>query len=164
MPAPWSTKTKSKPATLCLQARVSIAIFAKINSLYVLTYKRNDSLQVSTGPSIAFELCRVTRTESEHKNLLISCHVTRLMAALLDKTLCDDSLSSSFRKSAILGPAPIDGLSWTTAKSVRSSLWSSKVDAEFRTFIYFWKWSTLVRVSDKTTLKYTWIVFVRNHL
>ena len=38
------------------------------------------SLQVSTVPSIAFELRRVTRTESEHKNLLLSCYVTRLMA------------------------------------------------------------------------------------
>ena len=51
------------------------------------------------------------------------------MAALQDKTLSDDSPSSSFKKH-ILGPALIDGLSWTTAESVRSSLWSSKVDAE----------------------------------
>ena len=36
MPAPWSTKTKSKPANVILQAWVSIAIFcaAKANSLY----------------------------------------------------------------------------------------------------------------------------------
>ena len=51
-----------------------------------MIYKRNDSLRASTGPGIAFELYRVTRTESEHKNLLLSCHVTRLMAALQDKT------------------------------------------------------------------------------
>ena len=75
-----------------------------------MTHERNDSLRVSTGPSIAFELRRVTRTESEHKNLLISCHVTRLKAALQDKTLSDDSPSSMFRISAILGPALIDGL------------------------------------------------------
>ena len=58
-----------------------------------MIYKRNDSLRVSTVPSIAFELYRVTRTESEHKNLLLSCHVTRLMAALQDKVLFDDSPS-----------------------------------------------------------------------
>ena len=55
-----------------------------------MIYKRNDSLRASTGPGIAFELYRDTRTESEHKNLLLSCHVTRLMAALQDKTLSDD--------------------------------------------------------------------------
>ena len=44
-------------------------VFAKVNSLYVMIYKRNDSLRASTGPGIAFELYRVTRTESEHKNL-----------------------------------------------------------------------------------------------
>ena len=110
MHAPWSTKTKSKPAIVCLQVRVSFAIscvnFAKVNSFYVMTYKRNDSLRVSTGPGgIAFELCRVIPTGSEHKNLLLSYHVTRLMAALQDKTMSDDSPSLSFR------PAPIDGLS-----------------------------------------------------
>ena len=52
----------------------------------IMIYERNYSLQVSTGPNKAFELCWVTRTESEHKNLL-SCHVTCLMAALQDKTL-----------------------------------------------------------------------------
>ena len=76
-----------------------------------MTYKPNDSLRVFTGPGIAFELCRVIRTESEHKNLLLSCHVTHLMAALQDKTLSDNSPSRCFRKSAIPGPAPIDGLS-----------------------------------------------------
>ena len=138
MPALRTIETKSKPATVSLQVRVSIAIFCisfcqgkqpVCNDIHVLWTK----LQVSTGPGIAFELRRVTLTESEHKTLLISCHMTRLMAALQDKTLSDDSLSSSFRKSAILGPAPIDGLSWTTAKSVRSSLWSLKVDAEIWT-------------------------------
>ena len=34
-----------------------------------MIYKRNDSLRASTGPDIAFELYRVTRTESEHKKL-----------------------------------------------------------------------------------------------
>ena len=76
-----------------------------------MTHERNDSLRVSTWPSVAFELHQVTQTESEHKNLLIRCHVTRLKAALLEKTLSDDSPSSTFRKSAILGHAPIDGLS-----------------------------------------------------
>ena len=51
-----------------------------------MTHERNDSLQVFTGPSIEFELCRVTQTENEHKNLLISCHVTRLKVALQDST------------------------------------------------------------------------------
>ena len=35
-----------------------------------------------------------------------------------------------FQKSTTLGPIPIDGLAWMTAKSVRLSLWSSKTDAE----------------------------------
>ena len=89
---------------------ISASVFAKANSLYEMTHKRNHSLQVSTGPSIAFELHRVTRTESKYKNVLISCHVTRLKAALQDKILSDNSPSSSFQKSAILGPAPINGL------------------------------------------------------
>ena len=60
--------------------------------MYVMTYKQNDSLvRVSTGPNIAFELCRVTQTESEHKNLLLSCHVTRSMAALRNKALSANS-------------------------------------------------------------------------
>ena len=67
--------------------------------------ERNDSLPVSTGPSVTFQLHRVTQTESEHKNLLSNHHVTPLMAALQDKTLSDDSPSSSFQKSATLGPA-----------------------------------------------------------
>ena len=50
----------------------SASVFAEANSLYVMIYKRNDSLQVSTGPSIVFELRRVTRTEREHKNLLLT--------------------------------------------------------------------------------------------
>ena len=58
-----------------------------------------------------------------------------MTAALQDKTLSDDSPSSSFRKSAILGPAPIDRLLWTV-RSVRSSVWSSKVDAETLDFAY----------------------------
>ena len=37
------------------------------------------------------------------------------MVALRGKTLPDDSPSSSFQKSAILGPAAIDGLLGTTA-------------------------------------------------
>ena len=37
------------------------------------------------------------------------------------------------RYTAILGSAPIEGLSWTTAKSVGSSCWSSKVNAEILT-------------------------------
>ena len=57
-----------------------MSVFAKVNSFYVMTYKRNNSLRVSTGPGIAFEPCQVIRTESEHKNLLLSCHVTCLMA------------------------------------------------------------------------------------
>ena len=98
MPAPLTTKMKSKPTctVVSLQARVhvSIAIFCvKVNSLYEMTHKRNDSLRVSTGPSVAFELCRFTLTESEHKNLLLSYHVTRLKAALQDKILSDDSPS-----------------------------------------------------------------------
>ena len=40
-----------------------------------------------------------------------------------------------FKKSTILGTAPIDGLLWMTAKS-GSSLWSSKVDAEIWTFLH----------------------------
>ena len=83
MPAPWSTKTKSKPATVCLQAQVSFAIFC-------ISFCQGKQplcidIQTKTGPTIAFELCRVIRTESEHKNLLLSCHVTHLMAALQDK-------------------------------------------------------------------------------
>ena len=65
MPTPWATKMKSKPATVRLHAWVSVAIsasvFAKANSLYVMTYEQNDSLRVSTGPSIAFELNRVRK-------------------------------------------------------------------------------------------------------
>ena len=52
------------------------------------------------------------------------------MAAFQDKTLSDGSPPSSFQKSAISGPAPIDGPLSTTAKSACSGLWSSKVDAE----------------------------------
>ena len=62
MPAPWSTKTKSKPADIILQAWVGIlqfsaSVFAKVN----------DSLRVSTvtGLSIAFELHQATRKESK---------------------------------------------------------------------------------------------------
>ena len=51
-----------------------------------MIYERNDSLRLSSGQDVAFQLRQVTRTESEHKNLLSSCHVTRLMAALQDKT------------------------------------------------------------------------------
>ena len=40
---------------------------------------------------------------------------------LQDKTLSDDSPSSSFRKSATLGLAPVDELLWTTATVVRVS-------------------------------------------
>ena len=80
-----------------------------------------------------FQLHQVTQTE---KNLLNSCNVSRLMAALQDKTLPDDSLSLSFQKSTILGPALIDGLLWMIVKSAHSSLWSSKVDAENLGFIY----------------------------
>ena len=36
---------------------ISASVFAKLNSYYVMTYKRNDSLRVSTGPGIAFESC-----------------------------------------------------------------------------------------------------------
>ena len=61
-----------------------------------MIYERNDSLRVSSGRDVAFQLRRVTRTESEHKNLLSSCHVTRLMAALQDKTLSDGSPPLSF--------------------------------------------------------------------
>ena len=92
--------------------------------------ERNDSLRVSLGQDVVFQLRRVTRTESEHKNLLSSCHVTHLMAALQDKTLSDGSPPLSFRKSATSCPALIDGLSLMTAKSACSGLWSSKVDAE----------------------------------
>ena len=56
--------------------------------------------------------------------------MTRLIVTLQDKTLPDDSSSLSFQKRATLGHAPTDGLSGTTAKSVRSSLWSSKTDAK----------------------------------
>ena len=67
-----------------------------------MIYERNDSLWVSTGPSIAFELCQVTRIEIKHKNLLISCHVTRLMAALQNKTLSDDYHLRIFEKELYL--------------------------------------------------------------
>ena len=88
---------EKQPATVSLQAQVSIAILCgSFCQGKQPLCKRNDSLRVSTGPSIAFELYRVTQTESEHKNLLISCHVTRLMAALQDKTLSDNSPSLSF--------------------------------------------------------------------
>ena len=63
-----------------------------------MIYKRNDSLRVSSGQDVAFQLRRVTQTESEHKNLLSSCHVTHLMAVLQDETLSDGSPSSSFEK------------------------------------------------------------------
>ena len=75
-----------------------------------MIYKQNNSLRVSSGPDIAFQLRRVTRTDSEHINLLSSYHMTRLMAALQDKTLPDGSPPSSFRKSATSHPALIDGL------------------------------------------------------
>ena len=76
-----------------------------------------DSLQCQV---MTFKLPRVTWKDSEHKNLLSSCHVSRLMVALQDKTLSDDSPSLNFRKGAIPATALIDGLSWTTAKL---SLW-----------------------------------------
>ena len=47
-----------------------------------MIYEQYDSLQVPSGPSVAFQLRRVTHTESEHKKLLSDCHVTHLMAAL----------------------------------------------------------------------------------
>ena len=50
-----------------------------------MIYKQNNSLQVSSGPDIVFQLRRVTQTESEHKNLLSSCHMTHLMAAFQNK-------------------------------------------------------------------------------
>ena len=162
MPAPWFTKTRSKLAAVSLQAWVSIAIFCVRQTACMKWHEWNHSLQVSRGPSIAFELRRVTRTESEYKHLLISCHVTRLKAA--NWTLSDGSPSSNFGKNAILGPAPIDGLVSTTVKSVRSSLLSSEVDTEIWTFVYIWKWSTFVCISDGIALKHTWIVSVRNHL
>ena len=74
-----------------------------------MIYKRNDSLQVSSGPDVVFQLRRVTHAESEHKNLPSSCHVTRLMAALQDKTISYGSPPLSFQKSATSRPAPIDG-------------------------------------------------------
>ena len=47
MPAPLTTKMKSKPATVGLHARVrlqfSVSIFAKANSLYAMIYERNNS-------------------------------------------------------------------------------------------------------------------------
>ena len=88
MPLPWITKTKSKPDTVSLQAQVSIAIFC-VSFCQGKQPVWNDirTKRVSTGPSIVFELRPVTRTESECKNLLISCHVTRLMAALQDNRL-----------------------------------------------------------------------------
>ena len=93
---------KSKLAVVSPYARVSIAIsasvFAKANSLYVMIYEQNDSLLVSTRPSVRFSFRRITWTESEHKNLRSSCHVTSLMVALQDKTLSDDLPSSSFWK------------------------------------------------------------------
>ena len=52
------------------------------------------------------------------------------MAALQDKTLSDGSPPLSFQKSTIAGPAPIDWLLWTTAKSAYLGLWSSKIDME----------------------------------
>ena len=65
MLAPWSTKTKSKLATVSLQARVakynllfSASVFAKINSVYEMIHEPNNSLRVSIGPglpSIVFE-------------------------------------------------------------------------------------------------------------
>ena len=42
---------------------------------------------------------------TNRNNILSSCHVTCLIAALWDKTLSDDSLSSTFQKRTILGPA-----------------------------------------------------------
>ena len=89
----------------------------------IILYERNDSLWVSSGPDIAFQLHRVTRTENEHKNLLSSCHVTRLMTALQDKTMSDGSPPSTFRKSAIA--------TWAL-------LW----------LMYYrqWQWSRLIRV------------------
>ena len=53
------------------------------------------------------------------------------MATLWDKTLPDDSPSSSFQKALhmVLVPGSIDRLSWPV-KSVHSSLRSSKIDAE----------------------------------
>ena len=90
--------------------QILASVLAKVNGLYVMIYERNDSLGISLGPGIAFQLHSVIRTESEHENLLSSCHVTRLMAALQ--------------------PALIDGLSRTTAKSTHLGLWTLNVDAE----------------------------------
>ena len=59
---------------------------------------------------VVFQLHPITQTESEHKHLLSGYHVTRLMAALLDKTLSDDSPSSSFQNYAISRPTLIDVL------------------------------------------------------
>ena len=72
--------------------------FAEVNSLYAMIYKRNNSLRVSSGPSIAFQLHQFTQEESKHKKLLSGCHVTPLMAALQDKTLSDGSPLSNFEK------------------------------------------------------------------
>ena len=101
---------KSKTATVSLHARVGIAIFcvsfAKANNLYIMINEQNNSLRVSIGPSITFHLHRVTRTESEHKHLATEQLPYDLLDdgppdKTYDKTSSDDSLSSSFRKSAI---------------------------------------------------------------
>ena len=116
--------------------QVSTSVFAEIYGLYVMIYEQNGSLQVSSGPDIAFQLSQVTQTESKHKNLLSGFRVTRLMAALQGKSLFEDSSSSSFLNSVISGPAPIDILSRTTTKSALLGLWwSSKVDAETWTLL-----------------------------
>jgi hypothetical protein len=61
----------------------------------------------------------------------------RLMAALQDKTLSDDSSSSSIQKKRY------------TAKPVCSSLWSAKLYAEnVDLFVYIWKWSMFVCILD----------------
>ena len=66
-----------------------------------MIYEQNNSLRVSSGPDKAFQLRQITPTESKHKNVLSSCHVTCLMVALQDNTLSDGSS----------GPALINGLS-----------------------------------------------------
>ena len=88
--------------------------------------------------------------------------MTRLIAALQDKTLSDDSPSSSFWKCATLGPAPVDELSWTTAKSVCSSLWSSKTDTENWTSFTTGNGRRLFTFQTKLHKTY-WITLVRNY-
>ena len=118
---------------ICNANKFSASVFAQLKSLQMILYEWNDSLRVSPGPHWGVYLRRVTQTESEHKTCWAAVTwlaILLLVATLEHKNLVWRLTAFVFSKSATSGPAPIDLLSWTLVKSVRSSLWSLKTDAE----------------------------------